>query len=66
MKSLQERWCSVSVMEYLGKTGIPHTPEDYESFKLWEKSVLVAFLLAFAANIGLAILTKQWGRSKEL
>lgn len=48
---------------FVGKTGIAHTREDYELFKLWEKSLFVSFPLAFAVNIIAAVAKRT--RKKE-
>ena len=48
---------------FVGKTGIAHTHEDYELFKIWEKSLFVSFPLAFAVNIIAAVANRM--RKKE-
>ncbi|HEX5735583.1 MAG TPA: hypothetical protein VF131_22340 [Blastocatellia bacterium] len=48
---------------FVGKTGIAHTSEDYELFKLWEKALFVSFPLAFAVNIIAAVARRK--RKKE-
>ena len=44
---------------YAGKTGVAHAREEYESFKDWEKSLLVVVPLAFVVNIGAAVIWKR-------
>jgi hypothetical protein len=48
---------------FVGKTGLAHTLEDYELFKLWEKSLFVSIPLAFAVNIITAVAKRK--RKKE-
>jgi hypothetical protein len=43
----------------VGKTGLPHTREDYELFELWERSVLVVVPLAFAVCAAAVIAEKR-------
>ena len=51
---------------YAGKTGIAHTSDEYESFKNWEKTLLVVVPLAFIVNIGAAIISKRRGKHQSL
>jgi hypothetical protein len=37
---------------YVGKHGEPHTREDYERYKLWEKLVGASFGLSFLTGFG--------------
>jgi hypothetical protein len=39
---------------YSGKQGAPHTREDYERFKLWEKLLIASFAAAFLTGFGAA------------
>ena len=50
---------------FVGKTGGAHTREDYELFKLWEKSLLVSVPLAFAVNF-IAALAKRKRKKESL
>ena len=49
---------------YIGKQGAPHTREDYERFKLWEKLILSGFGLAFLTGFGAVAADKLTKRSK--
>lgn len=49
---------------FAGKTGLPHTREDYELFKLWEKSLLIAFPVAFIVNFAAIFIAKRRKQKK--
>jgi len=49
----------------VGKTGSPHTREEYEMFELWKKSLLVAFPLAFAVNF-IAVIAERKRKKERL
>jgi hypothetical protein len=49
---------------YIGKQGAPHTREDYERFKLWEKLILSGFGLAFLTGFCAVAAEKLSSRSK--
>lgn len=51
---------------FVGKTGLTHTREDYELFKLWEKSLLISFPLAFIVNIAAAVVAKRKRKKESL
>ena len=43
---------------YVSKHGTPHTRDEYEQFKLWEKLVLASFGLAFLTGFGAVVSNK--------
>lgn len=42
----------------VGKTGLPHTVEDYEMFTLWERWLFISFPLAFVVSFAAVIIDK--------
>ena len=64
------RWPDAPIRQtpsgFIGKTGLAHTGEDYELFKVWERWLLVAFPLAFIVNIGAALVTRRKRKARCL
>lgn len=55
-----------TIKGYAGKTGVPHTREDYEQFLLWEKVMFISFGLTFLLGFGAVATEKisRWGRRR--
>ena len=49
---------------FVGKQGAPHTPEDYEQYKLWEKLVFASFGLTFLTGFGAVAAEKISNRER--
>lgn len=47
-----------TITGYAGKTGVPHTREDYEQFLLWEKVTFISFGLTFLLGFGVVATEK--------
>lgn len=43
---------------FVGKTGLPHTLEDYEMFTLWKRWLFISFPLAFIVNVAAVLIDK--------
>jgi hypothetical protein len=50
---------------YAGKTGKPHTRQDYEQFIVWEKAGIATFALAFLTGFSAAAAEKQDRRQRD-
>jgi hypothetical protein len=50
---------------YAAKSGAPRTREDFERFKVWEKSVLATFGLTFLLGFGAATSEKRLRRRRD-
>jgi hypothetical protein len=48
---------------YAGKTGKPHTREEFEAFILWQRAMFIVFPAAFV--LGFACATTKWLKGRE-